>query len=101
MVGDSGPWTSGVLEWEYEDMKVVRYMRSSALLVLFCGVGGAQVFRDDAAAVHELIKPGAGEALWMDIPWFTSVWEARKAAARDGKPLFIWAGSGGGPIGVC
>ena len=50
--------------------------------------------------VHALIKPHPGESLWMRLQWFTSVWEARQQAAREGKPLFIWAGSGGGPIGV-
>ena len=51
--------------------------------------------------VHALIKPHPDESFWMRVPWLTSVWEARQQAAREGKPLFIWAGSGGGPIGVC
>jgi hypothetical protein len=29
------------------------------------------------------------------------VWSARRKAAAEGKPIFIWAGSGGGPVGVC
>jgi hypothetical protein len=48
-----------------------------------------------------LIRPQPGESRWMEIPWLTSVWEARKKAAAEGKPIFIWAGSGGGPVGVC
>lgn len=51
--------------------------------------------------VHALIKPHQGESRWMQVPWLTSVWEARKLAAAEGKPIFIWAGSGGGPVGVC
>jgi hypothetical protein len=48
-----------------------------------------------------IVRPQPGESLWMEIPWHTSVWEARQQAAAEGKPLFIWAANGGGPIGVC
>lgn len=52
-------------------------------------------------AAHRLIRPDVREALFKDVDWHTSVWEARKRAAVEGKPIFIWAGNGGGPIGVC
>lgn len=51
--------------------------------------------------VHRLIKPQAGESRWMEIDWHPSVWEARQQAAREGKPLFLWAGSGGAPPAGC
>ncbi len=60
------------------------------------GFGGSEF---DAA--HRLIKPSAGEALFKDVDWHTGVWGARRRAAAEGKPIFIWAGNGGGPIGVC
>ena len=56
---------------------------------------------DQFEAVNRLVKPHPGESRWMEIPWLTSVWEARQRAAAEGKPIFIWAGSGGGPVGVC
>ena len=51
--------------------------------------------------LHRLIKPQAGEARWMEIDWYPSVWEARQKAAQQGKPLFLWAGSGGAPPAGC
>ncbi|MDQ3624213.1 MAG: hypothetical protein M3463_17280 [Verrucomicrobiota bacterium] len=53
----------------------------------------------DFERLHRMIKPQLGESRWMGIPWLTSVWEAREKAAREGKPILIWAGSGGGPVG--
>ena len=49
----------------------------------------------------ELIKPQTGESRWMEIDWHPSVWEGRQKAAKEGKPLFIWAGSGGAPAAGC
>jgi hypothetical protein len=48
-----------------------------------------------------MIKPQKGEARWMEIDWHPNIWEARQKAAREGKPLFIWAGSGGAPAAGC
>lgn len=47
--------------------------------------------------VHQLLKPHAGESRWRDIPWLTSLWEARVKAAAEGKPIVVWTGSGGAP----
>ena len=51
--------------------------------------------------LHRLIKPQPGESRWMEIDWHPTVWEARQKAAAEGKPLFIWAGSGGAPAAGC
>ena len=50
---------------------------------------------------QDLIRPQPGESHWLQVPWRTSLWQARREAAAQGKPIFIWAGSGGGPVGVC
>lgn len=80
-------------------MSVMRslVLRGFSVWSLLAVVGVAQGLQD----VHALIQPHPGESHWMRVPWRTSVWEARKQAAKEGKPIFIWAGSGGGPIGVC
>ena len=52
-------------------------------------------------ALHRMIRPRADEQRFWRIPWKLTVREAREAAARDGKPIFVWAGAGGAPIGVC
>ena len=51
--------------------------------------------------LFKMIKPKAGELRFQEIPWLMSVWEARKKAAEEGKPIVIWSGSGGAPLGVC
>jgi hypothetical protein len=50
--------------------------------------------------LHQLIKPHKGEFKFMDIPWVANVGEARKMAAEEGKPLFIWY-MVGEPLGQC
>lgn len=49
----------------------------------------------------QLIKPQAGESRWMEIDWHPNVWEARRIAAAEGKPIFLMAGSGGAPAAGC
>jgi hypothetical protein len=51
--------------------------------------------------LHQMLKPQPGEARWMEIAWYPSVWEGRQKAAAEGKPLFLWAGSGGAPAAGC
>ena len=53
------------------------------------------------AALHKLIKPQPGELRFHEIPWLLSVWEVRQKAAAEGKPILVWSGAGGAPIGVC
>jgi hypothetical protein len=48
-----------------------------------------------------LIKPQPGELRFHEIPWLIDVWAARKQAAVEGKPILVWSGAGGAPIGVC
>jgi hypothetical protein len=47
----------------------------------------------DFERLRALIKPRPGEASWDEIPWMTNLWEARKKAAAEGKPLFVWSAS--------
>jgi hypothetical protein len=51
-------------------------------------------------AIHQLIKPGRGEWKFMEVPWEATIYEARKKAAEQGKPLFIWC-MAGEPLGQC
>ncbi len=50
------------------------------------------------AALHALIKPQPGEDKWAEIPWLTSLWEARRKAAAEGKPILLWE-MDGNPLG--
>ena len=51
--------------------------------------------------LHISMKPQPGEARYNEIAWYPAIWEARQKAAAEGKPLFIWAGSGGAPAAGC
>jgi hypothetical protein len=51
--------------------------------------------------LHKMIKPQSGESRFLEIPWLLSLWEARQRAAREGKPILVWAGGWGVPIGTC
>jgi hypothetical protein len=55
----------------------------------------------DFDKLHRMLRPQPGESRWMEIAWHPSVWEARRKAAEEGKPLFLWAGSGGAPAAGC
>jgi len=51
--------------------------------------------------LHRMLKPQPGESRWMEIDWYPNVWEARRKAAAEGKPILLWAGSGGAPAAGC
>lgn len=49
--------------------------------------------------LHKDLQPPAGE-VWRTIPWKVSLLEAGEAAAREKKPIFVWA-MHGHPLGTC
>lgn len=53
---------------------------------------------DQVAKLQALIKPGDNEDRWAGIPWMTDLWEARKKAAAEGKPILLWE-MDGNPLG--
>jgi hypothetical protein len=52
----------------------------------------------DLAELLTLIKPHPGEAKWAEIPWLTSLSQARQQAAAVGKPILLWE-MDGNPLG--
>jgi hypothetical protein len=48
--------------------------------------------------LRAVIKPQKGEDKWAGIPWKTDLWEARKQAAAQGKPILLWE-MDGHPLG--
>jgi len=51
------------------------------------------------AAIHRLIRPQPGESAWAAVPWTTDLAEARRRAAAEDKPIFVWRAGGGGVLG--
>jgi hypothetical protein len=55
----------------------------------------------DAATFRETIAfltPDSADMKWASIPWQTDLWEARKLAAKENKPIFMWS-MNGNPLG--
>ncbi len=87
-------------------MRRFQFVTATAMaFVLMAGPvrGSEPTTIDDAEfqKLHSLVKRQPGESRWMEIDWYPSVWEARKKAAAEGKPLFLMAGSGGAPAAGC
>jgi hypothetical protein len=57
-----------------------------------------QIPADQFGKLQALIKPSSGEDKWAEIPWGTSLLQARKQAAKDGKPILLWE-MDGHPLG--
>jgi hypothetical protein len=77
-----------------------RYLLASLSLVFSFGAGCASEPSEPVPLdkLHALIKPQAGEEKFMRIPWLTSLWDARKQAAAEGKPILLWE-MDGHPLG--
>jgi len=92
---------------------MLRNERTVACLLMTLLTGSIAIAQDKAqteppaipveqfAKLHLMVKPQAGELRFHEIPWLLNVWDARKKAAEEGKPLLIWSGAGGAPLGVC
>jgi hypothetical protein len=54
--------------------------------------------------LHKTLRLQPGEYRWDEIPWVASVWHARKKAAAENKPIFVFGTAGAGfndPLGNC
>ena len=77
----------------------------AAAVGLACGQLRAEepkpISPEQFAGLHRMIRVQPDEQRFWQIPWKLTVTEAREEAAKEGKPIFVWAGAGGAPIGVC
>jgi hypothetical protein len=46
--------------------------------------------RQDFVGFQAFLRPRPEEEKWLQIPWLTDLWEARKKAAAEGKPILLW-----------
>lgn len=76
-------------------------MALSGRCCLFAALTGLVLALPSARAIEPLrpgqfdklrtvIKPAATEDKWAQIPWQTDLWEARRKAAAEGKPILLW-----------
>jgi hypothetical protein len=66
-----------------------------------CGEAPKPIPPEQFARLHKMIRVQPDEQRFWQIPWKLRISEARQQAAKEGKPIFVWAGAGGAPIGVC
>lgn len=73
---------------------------ASVLVGLTCSIGLAEDRLDPKKldAIREIIRPTQRELKWSAIPWMTSLWEARRRAAAEDKPILLWE-MDGHPLG--
>jgi hypothetical protein len=83
----------------------MRLLLCFAGLLLAAGLAPAQEPRpipaDQFDKLRQLVRVQPDEQRFWQIPWKLTISEARAQAAKEGKPIFVWAGAGGAPIGVC
>ncbi len=74
-------------------------LRLAGILVVITGlVASAESLPVPAEALHRVIIPSSDEVAWQEIPWTIDLLEARRTAAREGKPIFLWQ-MDGHPLG--
>ena len=79
-------------------MRLLLFTSASIILSLATARASEPIKPEQFEKLHALIKPQADEEKFMQIPWRTSLWEARKQAAAQGKPLLLWE-MDGHPLG--
>ncbi|MFP6762204.1 MAG: hypothetical protein VB858_01260 [Planctomycetaceae bacterium] len=68
-----------------------------ACLMTLAFLAGDGLSENRFEQLHAELQPAA-DAPWRTIPWKISLLEAQATAARDGRPIFIWA-MDGHPLG--
>ena len=92
-------------------MRVEKFTRRGTAVLAACTaavlarpVPGAEassggVLADQFGRLRRLIGPQPGEARWAEVPWATNLAEARRRAAAEDRPLFVWRAGGGEVLG--
>ena len=85
-------------------MTMRRFVLLSALLIVLSAprptLGADPIPTDQFDNLVKLVKPTAAESSWSSIPWMSDINAARKKAAAEGKPLFVWT-TASEPLGGC
>jgi hypothetical protein len=71
---------------------------AACLAAPLAAVAAQPIASEQFEPLHALIRPQPGEERWAEIPWMTSLWQARQRAAAEGKPILLWE-MDGNPLG--
>jgi hypothetical protein len=67
---------------------------STSFVILVATLPRAQAMEpitpEEFQQLQRVIKPAPIEDKWAQIPWLTDLWEARRRAAAEGKPILVW-----------
>jgi hypothetical protein len=82
---------------------IARYALAALLMVLCLPSARGQeaipkIAKGDLPRLLAEIKPQPGESPWREIPWLTSVTEARRRAIAEDKPIVIFTAADGSPL---
>lgn len=100
----------GLFTWAFTSVQPVAFAQGEKSVNERIGEAGAVTPSKDAltatnmAELHQLIRLQKGEYRWDGIPWYASIWHARRAAAAQDKPIFVFGTGGAGfndPLGNC
>lgn len=53
----------------------------------------------DWKALHQLVRPQKGESKWTGLKFEIDLYEARKRAVKEDKPIFFYRAGGGEALG--
>jgi hypothetical protein len=86
----------------------MRRILNASVLVLGCiGLAATGIARprtihpERFESLHAMFKTQPGESRFWELPWRIQLDEALRKGAEEGKPIFVWCGAGGAPVGVC
>ena len=74
-------------------MRFPIFILSSLSLITFSAFASAKkdLTETERKTIWSLVNADKSETIWKDkINWHADIWEARKIANREGKPLLIW-----------
>ncbi len=79
--------------------------RAAALLLAFASSVFAQaeprigpIPAGDFERLFKEIRPQPGESPWREVPWLTSIRQARERAVAEDKPIVIFTAADGSPL---
>ena len=79
-------------------MSLRRYVLPALLTTALSAHGGPTLSDSEYASVLKTVRPAPGDDKFDQVPWLISLWEARKQAAKEGKPILLWE-MDGHPLG--
>lgn len=83
------------------DVPRTRAVLGGIALTLLIGPGlraSEPIAPEQFEPLHRTILPTPEEERWLQVPWQTSLWVARRKAAAEGKPILLWE-MDGNPLG--